>query len=171
MAQDATITMKGNPLTLVGKMPNVGDKAPDFVVVANDLKEVRLSDFAGKATLLISVPSLDTSVCSMEAHKFNQEAARMSDKFTVAVISMDMPFAQKRWCGAEHADAIKTLSDHRQASFGQAYGVLIKELRLLARAVFAIDKSGVIRHVELVREVTHEPHYDAALKAVTEAAK
>ena len=171
MAQDATITMKGNPLTLVGKMPNVGDKAPDFVVVANDLKEVRLSDFAGKATLLISVPSLDTSVCSMEAHKFNQEAARMSEEFTVAVISMDLPFAQKRWCGAEHADSIKTLSDHRQASFGQAYGVLIKELRLLARAVFAIDKSGTIRYVELVREVTHEPNYDTALKAVTEAAR
>ena len=137
-------TFKGAPLTLIGTGTSLGDKAPEFVALANDLSPHGLKDFAGKTIALISVPSLDTPVCDLEARRFNQEAAGLGPDVQVLVISMDLPFAQSRWCGAAGADRVKTLSDHRDASFGTAYGLLIKELRLLARAVLVVDKRGVI---------------------------
>ena len=160
------ITFKGNPLTLVGNEVKVGQKAPDAELVANDLAVVKLSSlYAGKVCLLTSVPSLDTPVCDMETRRFNEEAGRLGKDVVVLTVSMDLPFAQKRWCGAAGVQNVQTLSDYRQAAFGKAYGVLIKELRLLARAVFVLDKPGVIRYVELVKEVASEPNYDAALAA------
>ena len=143
----------------------IGDQAPDFEVVANDLSTVRFSSFRGKVCIISSVPSLDTSVCDTMTRRFNQEAGNLGDDVAVLTISMDLPFAQKRWCGAADVKNLQTLSDHRQASFGKAFGVLIKELRLLARAVFVIDKEGIIRYAEIVDELTNEPDYDAALKA------
>jgi thiol peroxidase len=160
------ITMKGNPLTLVGKELKLGDTAPDFEVLDNDLAPVKLGSFKGKVCIVSSVPSLDTPVCDMETRRFNEEAGKLGPDIRVLTISMDLPFAQKRWCGAAGVDKVTTLSDHRDASFGIAYGVLIKELRLLARAVFVIDGGGVIRHIELVNELTEEPDYDAVLNAV-----
>ena len=160
------VTMKGKPLTLVGSAVQVGDAAPDATLAANDLSEVRLSSFRGKVVLLATVPSLDTGVCSVETRRFNQEAAALGDSVVVLTVSMDLPFAQKRWCGAEGVQRVVTLSDHRDASLGLAYGVLIKELRLLARAVFVIDPQGRIAYVELVPEIGHEPNYEAALQAV-----
>ena len=159
------VTMKGQPLTLLGDEVKVGDKAPDFEVVANDLSTVRFSSFRGKVCIISSVPSLDTSVCDTMTRRFNQEAGNLGDDVAVLTISMDLPFAQKRWCGAADVENLQTLSDHREASFGEAFGVLIKELRLLARAVFVIDKEGIIRYAEIVDELTSEPDYDAALKA------
>jgi thiol peroxidase len=159
------ITMKGKPLTLQGRQIKVGDEAPDAEVVANDLSVVKLSSYRGKVCIIASVPSLDTSVCDTETHRFNEEAAKLGDNVVVLTISMDLPFAQKRWCGAAGIKNVTTLSDYRYASFGEAYGVLIKELRLLARAVFVVDKSGVVRYVQVVPEVAKEPDYDSALKA------
>jgi thiol peroxidase len=135
-------------------------------VVANDLSEARLSQYRGKIVLLAAVPSLDTSVCSTETHRFNQEAVSLGSDVVVLTISMDLPFAQKRWCGAEGVQRVVTLSDHRDASFGLAYGVLIKELRLLARSVFVIGRDGKIVYEQLVPEMTKEPDYNAALAAV-----
>ena len=146
------ITMKGAPLTLIGNEVQVDDLAPDFTVLNNNLAEVHLSDYRDKVLVLASVPSLDTSVCDMETRRFNQEASQLSDNVQVLVISTDLPFAQQRWCGAAGIDRVQTLSDHRDVSFGQAYGVLIKELRLLARAVFVVDRDGVIRYTQYVKE-------------------
>ncbi|MGQ9485873.1 MAG: thiol peroxidase [Desulfosoma sp.] len=160
------VTMKGTPLTLVGPAISVGDAAPDFEALNNDLQPVRLSQFKGKTVILSSVPSLDTPVCDMETRRFNQEAEKLGDDVVVLTISMDLPFAQKRWCGAAGVTRVLTLSDHRDASFGQTYGVLIKELRLLARAVFVVAKDGIIKHVQLVKELTQEPDYAAVLNAV-----
>ena len=160
------VTMRGNPVTLVGPRIEVGQKAPDFRVVDTDLKPRSLSDFAGGVLLIASVPSLDTGVCDAEARRFNQEAVSFGPGVRVLTISMDLPFAQKRWCGAAGAERVVTLSDHREASFGTAYGTLIKELRLLARAVFVVDGSGVVRYVEYVPEVTTHPNYEAAIAAV-----
>jgi len=160
------VTMKGNPLTLVGPALKAGDKAPDFLVLNNDLAPVGLSEYRGKVCIICSVPSLDTPVCDMETRRFNQEAGNLGQDVVILTISMDLPFAQKRWCGAAGVDKVITLSDHRDASFGSAYGVLIKELRLLARSVFVIDKKGVIRYVQLVKELTQEPDYEAVLRAV-----
>ena len=157
------VTMKGNPLTLMGDEVKVGDKAPDFKVVDNDLSTVSFSSFLGKVCILSSVPSLDTSVCDIETRRFNKEAEQLSSDTVVLTISMDLPFAQKRWCGAAGITRVQTLSDHRDASFGLAYGVLIKELRLLARAVFVVDRNGIVRYVNLVKEMTEEPDYDAIL--------
>jgi len=162
------VTMKGNPLTLVGPAVKAGDKAPEFVVLNNDLGPVDLSSYKGKVLIISSVPSLDTPVCDMETRRFNQEAGILGEDVAILTISMDLPFAQKRWCGAAGVDKVITLSDHREASFGNGYGVLIKELRLLARAVFVIDRKGVIRYVQLVRELTQEPDYEAVLRAVKE---
>ena len=159
------ITMKGNPLTLLGEPLQIGQKAPDFEVQANDLSAVKSGELNGKVSIICSVPSLDTSVCDTETRKFNEQAAKLSNDIAIWTISMDLPFAQKRWCGAAGVEAVKTLSDHRDASFGRAFGVLIKELRLLARAVFVLDKQGVIKYTQLVKEVANEPDYDAALKA------
>ena len=157
------ITMKGNPLTLIGNEVKAGDTAPDFVALDNNLSPVRLSAFKGKVLVLASVPSLDTPVCDLETRKFNEEASRMGADVVFLTISMDLPFAQRRWCGASGVTKVQTLSDHREASFGTSYGVLIKELRLLARAVLVVDQNGVIQHAELVKEVSKEPDYDAAL--------
>lgn len=160
------ITMKGNPLTLVGKEVKVGDSSPDCEVIANDMSAVRLSSYRGKICIITSVPSLDTSVCDMETRRFNEEAGNLGSGVVVLTISMDLPFAQKRWCGAAGVQNVQTLSDYRDASFGKAYGVLIKELRLLARAVFVVDKNGTIRYIQIVREVATEPDYNAVLGAV-----
>lgn len=160
------VTMKGTPLTLLGPAISVGDAAPDFEALNNDLQPVHLSQFKGKTVILSSVPSLDTPVCDMETRRFNQEAEKLGDDVVVLTISMDLPFAQKRWCGAAGVTRVLTLSDHRDASFGQTYGVLIKELRLLARAVFVVGKDGLIKHAQLVKELTEEPDYAAVLNAV-----
>lgn len=162
------VTMKGNPITLVGTELKVGDQAPDFVAVDNNLSPVSLSSFQGKVCIISAVPSLDTPVCDMETRRFNDEASRLGDDVVVLTISMDLPFAQKRWCGAAGVDRVQTLSDHRDSSFGTAYGVLIKELRLLARAVFLLDQQGTIRYLELVKEIADEPDYEGLLGAVRE---
>ena len=166
--RDGIVTMKGNPITLMGTEPQVGDKAPDFVAIDNDLNPVSFDSFRGKVCIVSSVPSLDTPVCDMETRRFNDEAGRLADDVEILTISMDLPFAQKRWCGAAGVDKVQTLSDHRDAAFGQAYGVLIKGLRLLARAVFVVDKEGTIRYMELVKEIASEPDYDSILTAVKE---
>ena len=160
------ITMKGNPLTLIGKQPEVGGSAPDFEVLDNDLSPVSLSSFQGKVCVIVSVPSLDTPVCDMETRRFNEEAGILGPDVTILTISMDLPFAQKRWCGAAGVDKVITLSDHFNASFGEAYGVLIKELRLLARAIFVVDGDGIVKYVQLVKEVADEPDYVAVLAAM-----
>ena len=160
------ITMKGNPLTLVGREVQVGEKAPDFEVIANDLSLFRFSSLKGKVAIICAVPSLDTPTCNIETRWFNEEAARLGPDVEILTISMDLPFAQKRWCGAAGVDRVKPYSDHRDAAFGMAYGVLIKELRLLARAVFLVDKGGVVRYVQLVKELSNEPNYDEVLQAV-----
>ena len=159
------VTLKGKPITLVGNEVKVGAAAPDFEAVDNDLKPVRLSDFKGKTVILCSVPSLDTPVCDMETRKFNQKAGGPGGDVKVLTISMDLPFAQKRWCRAAGVKNVLTLSDHREASFGTAYGLLIKELRLLARAIFVIDKLGIVRYKQIVSEIASEPDYEAAVNA------
>jgi thiol peroxidase len=159
------ITFKGNPLTLVGTELKVGDKAPDVTVLGNDLSPVRLSSYRGKVCIVSVVPSLDTPVCDMQTRKFNEAAGNLADNVVILALSMDLPFAQARWCGAAGIDKVVTLSDHRDAAFGEATGLLIKELRLLARAVFVVDQDGVIRYRQLVKEVTTEPDYNAALEA------
>jgi thiol peroxidase len=160
------ITMKGNPLTLMGDEVKVGEMAPDFVVLDNNLSPVKFSSFRGKTCILSSVPSLDTPVCDMETRKFNEEAGRLGPDVAILTVSMDLPFAQKRWCAAAGVDKVQTLSDHRDASFGTSYGVLIKELRLLARAVFLVDRKGILQYIQLVKEVTKEPDYEAALNTL-----
>jgi thioredoxin-dependent peroxiredoxin len=160
------VTMKGNPLTLLGPELKVGEKAPDFEVLDNNLNPVRLSNFKGKICLIASVPSLDTPVCDLETRRFNAEAGKLSPDIQILTISMDLPFAQKRWCGAAGVDKVITLSDHKEASFGMAYGVLIKELRLLARAIFLVDKEGTLRYLQVVEELTEEPDYDKAIGSV-----
>jgi len=157
--------MKGNPLTLTGTQVEAGEHAPDFQVVNNALATVRLSSLRGKVLILSSVPSLDTPVCDTQTRRFNQEATGLSDDLEVLTISMDLPFAQARWCGAAGIDRVRTLSDHRDASFGTAFGLLIAELRLLARAVFVLDREGVIRYKQVVREIAEEPDYRAAMDA------
>ena len=160
------ITMKGNPLTLLGEELKVGDPAPDFEVLDNDLMPVKFSSFRGKICVISSVPSLDTPVCDMETRRFNEEAGKLGTDVVILTISMDLPFAQKRWCGATGVDKVITLSDHRDASFGTAYGALIKELRLLARIVFVVDGEGVIQYIQVIKEQTEEPDYDAVLDEV-----
>ena len=160
------VRFQGQPLTLVGEEVKVGDRAPNFTVVDNALNPVNFTTFKGKVCVLVSVPSLDTSVCDLEARKFNEEAARLGDEVKVLVISMDLPFAQKRWCGAKNVNNVMTLSDYRDASFGMAFGVLIKELRLLARAIFVVDGNGVVQYCQIVPEMTHEPDYSGVLDAV-----
>jgi thiol peroxidase len=164
------VTFKGNPLTLEGTLPEVGQPAPAFTVLDTALSPVTLAAFRGKRTVLLSVPSLDTPVCDTEARRFNQAAGALGADVRVALVSMDLPFAQLRWCGAAGVQAVKTYSDHREASFGRAYGVLIREWRLLARAVFVLDAAGVLRYRDLVPEIAQEPNYEAALAAVAKLA-
>ena len=160
------VTIHGNPLTLLGKEVAAGDRAPEFTALNNDLDPVKLSAFKGKICVLASVPSLDTPVCSVETRKFNEMVTQMGQDVVVLTLSMDLPFAQKRWCGANGVERVITLSDHREGEFGMAYGVLIKGLRLLARAVFVIDREGAVRYTQLVGEATNEPDYEAVLQAV-----
>jgi thiol peroxidase len=165
------VKFQGSPLTLVGNELKVGDTAPDAEVLANDLSPVKLSDFRGKVCVISTVPSLDTPVCDTQTRKFNEQAGSLGNDVVVLTISMDLPFAQQRWCGAANVENVQTLSDHRNAEFGTAYGILIKELRLLARAVFVVDKEGIIRYIEIVEELTNEPDYEAALTAAKETGK
>jgi thiol peroxidase len=170
LERPGSVTMRGNPLTLLGPEIAAGSKAPDFTLVTNDMAVVSLADYAGKALALVSVPSLDTPVCAVETRRFNAEAAKLDAGVRILTVSMDLPFAQKRWCGAMGIDTVVTLSDHREASFGMAYGVLIKELRLLARAVFVVDRAGVVTYAELVREIADEPDYAGVLAALARSA-
>lgn len=162
------VTLHGNPLTLEGKAIEIGAPLPDAELLNNDLKPVRLSDYRGKVVVLSVVPSLDTPVCDLQTRRFNTEAAGLSEDVVILTVSMDLPFAQKRWCGAAGAQRVTTLSDHRAAAFGQASGLLIRELRLLARAVIILDRQGVVRYFQLVEEVGNEPNYDTAVAAVRE---
>src|SRR5699024_599975 len=168
MMMMADVTFQHEPVTLIGEEIKVGDEAPDFTVLANDLKEVSLSDYKGKVKLIAAVPSIDTDVCSEETKRFNEEADKL-ENVHVLTISMDLPFAQTRWCAANGVKNLDTLSDHRDADFGEKYGVLMKELRLLARAIFVVDSSDKVTYVEYVDEVTNHPDYQKALKAASEA--
>jgi len=159
------VTYRGQPVTLLGPEIKVGQKAPDFRLLAIDMKEVRLSQSRGKVRLLSVVHSLDTPVCDLQTQRFEEEAGKFKDVI-IYTISMDLPFAQARYCGAHNIKNLQTLSDHREASFGMAYGVLIKELRLLCRAIFVIDRDDAVRYVEYVREVGQHPDYDRALAAL-----
>jgi thiol peroxidase len=160
------VTMRGNPVTLMGQDIKVGDKAPDFTVLSTDLKPVDFSSFLGKVCIISSVPSLDTPICDMSTRRFNEEARHLGDDVVILTISMDLPFAVKRWCGAAGVENVKALSDHREASFGTSYGLLMKENRLLARAVLVVDREGKVQYCELVKEIAQEPNYEAALEAV-----
>ena len=162
-------TFKGNPITLIGPELKPGAPAPEFQALGTDLSSVALSGFKGKTVLISVATSLDTSICDLQGKRFNEEAAKLPN-VQILNISMDLPFAQRRWCGAAGVDRIKTLSDHRDASFGTAYGVLIKEMRLLARSVFVVDAGGTLRYAEYVPEVASHPNYDAALAVVKQSA-
>ncbi|MDE5833638.1 MAG: thiol peroxidase [Desulfovibrio sp.] len=165
-----TVTFQGATLHLEGTLPKVGDKAPGFVLTANDLSEKTLADYAGKPLVIASVPSLDTPVCDLESKRFNEEAAKYDGKVQFLIVSCDLPFAQARWSEAANINNLQTLSDYKTVDFGKNYGVLIKELRLLARAVFVIDAAGVIAYEQLVPEITNQPNFAAVLEAVKKLA-
>ena len=167
--RDNAVTLQGNAFTLVGPELKSGDPAPDFEVVGADLKPVTLQDTAGKIRIFSVVPSLDTPVCDTMTRRFNKEAAGLPE-VQIYTVSMDLPFAQSRWCAASGVDNIVMLSDHRSGSFGESYGTLVKELRLDSRAIFVVDGEGVIRHVEYVGEIADQPDYDSALHRVRELA-
>jgi thiol peroxidase len=166
MERTGIITFLGGPLTLVGPEVKAGQKAPDFTVLDNGLAPKSLKDFAGNTVVISVTPSLDTPVCDAQLRKFNDSATKLGEGVVVLNISMDLPFANKRFCSVAGIEKAVTLSDHRDASFGQAYGVLIKELRLLARAIFVVGKDGVVKYAEIVPEVTHNPSFDKALAAI-----
>lgn len=158
-----SVTMKGEKLDLIGPVPGVGDAAPDFTVVTQDFKPVKLSDFRGRTVLISAVPSLDTSVCAMSTKRFNDEAEKLPQEVEVLTISEDLPFAQNRFCGAENIKKIRVLSDSVHRDFGQKFGILVKKLGLLARSVWIIDPQGKIQYSQIVPEMTDHPDYDAAL--------
>ena len=163
-----TVKMRGNPLPVAGPALRTGDRAPDFKLhqrSPDGLKDVTLHDFAGKTLVLSVVPSLDTPVCEAQTTRFNEEAAKLPANVAVLTVSMDLPFAQARFCGAHHVDRVQVASDHRDASFGRAYGTLIEPLRLEARALFVVGTDGHLKHVQYVPEVTEHPNYEAALAA------
>jgi thiol peroxidase len=164
--QSEMVTFKGKPLTLVGKKIRAGEEAPDFEVTDNNLSPVQFSSFRGKICIISSVVSLDTPVCDQQTHRFNENAAKLGKDVTILTISMDLPFAQKRWCGAAHIQQVQTLSDYKSADFGKKFGLLIKEWHLLGRAVFVVDKNGVIRYAHYVKEITEHPDYDEVIKEV-----
>ncbi|HSB13371.1 MAG TPA: thiol peroxidase [Bryobacteraceae bacterium] len=168
MERAGATTLKGNPLTLIGPALKPGDKAPDFEVVDTTLSAVNLAKTGNSVRIFSVVPSLDTPVCDAQTKRFNDELAKLPN-VEVYTISMDLPFAQKRWCGAFGVDRVKMVSDHKTGSFGSAYGTLIKELRIESRAIFVVDKNNVIRHVEYVKEVGDHPNYDTALAAAKAA--
>jgi thiol peroxidase len=159
------VAFKGNPVTLVGQELKPGDVAPEFTLTDNDMKPFTKAGIAGKVAIISCVPSLDTPVCDIETRRFNKEAAGLSADIMILTVSMDLPFAQKRWCGAAGVDKVKTLSDYRGAAFAQSYGVLAKELYLLARSVFVLDRKGVIRYVQIVKDSSNEPDYQAVIEA------
>jgi len=165
MAQErkGAATFQDNPLTLIGVELKVGDKAPDFQLIDTGLKSVTLSDSKGKIRLVSVVPSIDTPVCDLQTRRFNQEASKLPTNVAVLTVSMDLPFAQARWCGLAGADKIQMLSDYQEHAFGQSYGVLIKELKLLSRAVFVIGMDDKIQYVEYVKEITQHPDYEKAI--------
>jgi thiol peroxidase len=169
MERPGATTLRGNPLTLIGPELKVGDKAPDFEVVDDRLQTVKLSDTAGSVRIFSVVPSLDTPVCDAQTKRFNEEAGKLPD-VKIYTVSMDLPFAQKRWCGAMGVDHVKMLSDHRSGSFGENYGTLIKELRIESRAIFVVDKENRLAHVEYVKEVGDYPNFEPALSAARAAA-
>jgi thiol peroxidase len=162
------VKMRAEPLTLIGSEVKVGDMAPDFAALDENLEPVKLSSFRGKIVVIVAVPSIDTPVCDVETRRFNQEADKLGDDVVILGISMDLPFAQKRWCAFTGVKNVRMLSDHRDASFGTSFGVLIKELRLLARTVFIIDRDGKVVYIQYVTETSHEPNYDDVLKALKE---
>lgn len=166
MERKGVVTVKGSGVTLLGPELKVGSKAPRFLVLDGDLNEVTLDDFGGKIKIISVTSSLDTSVCDMQARRFNQDAVNLPDDVVVLNISMDLPFAISRFCTTAGIDKVKAYSDHRDASFGNAYGVLIKESRLLARSIFVVDKDNVIQYIEIVPELSDQPDYDKALEAV-----
>lgn len=168
MAQERSgvATLKGNPLTLIGNEVKVGQQAPDFTVNKDLVTEVSLKDYAGKVKLISVVPSLDTGVCDAQTRRFNEEAAKLGDNVVILTISVDLPFAQSRWCGAAGIDKVVTLSDYKNVSFGEAYGVLIKEFRLLMRSIFVLDANDTVQYVEYLSEMTEHPNYEAAIEAV-----
>ena len=162
-----TVTMQGRPMTLAGDEIKVGMTAPDFKVIDNDMLPMKFSrTYGGKVAVISVVPSLDTSVCDLQTRRFNKEAEALGPDVGVLTISMDLPFAQKRWCGAAGVKAVRTFSDYQKADFGKTWGVLIKDLRLLARAIFIVDKDGIVKYVQLVPEVTREPNYDEVVTAL-----
>ncbi|MCX8617017.1 thiol peroxidase [Gilliamella sp. B2923] len=159
------VTMRGVPVTLLGTHIKVGDKAPDFTVQDSAMKPVKLSDFKGKVRIISSVPSIDTSVCSAQVHRFNTQAAKLKD-VVIFSVSVDLPFALNRYCAAEGIDAVKVTSDHKDLDFGLKYGVVIEQLRLLTRAVFVVDKNDNIVYVQYVKETSEEPDYDKVLAVI-----
>jgi len=172
MAQEraGAVTMRGNPLTLVGPELKLGAAAPAFTLIGAGMKPVSLADYKGKVKIISTIPSVDTPVCDAETRRFNEEAAKLPPDVVVLTVSMDLPFAQARWCGAAGVDKVTTLSDYRGAHFGETYGVLIKELFLLARVVFVVDKNDKIVHVEYVKEVANQPNFESTLEAARKAA-
>jgi len=167
--RSGVITFKGNPMTLIGPEVKVGDEAPHFTVTGNDLADLSCEAYHGKVRILSVVPSIDTPVCATQTRTFNQRATELSGDVVLLTVSMDLPFAQKRFCGAEGIERVVTASDFKHRGFGETYGVLIKELGLLTRAVFVIDRGGKVTHAQYVPEVTSEPDYEAALGAVQAA--
>ncbi len=168
--REGEITLKGKPMTLLGEPINIGDTAPNFVAVKQDMTEAKLSDYAGKTVVLSVVPSVDTKVCAIQTRSFNQKAAALGDDVVILTISMDLPMAQKRFCAAEGIEQVITLSDYRYWDFAKKYGQRIKENGLLARAIYVISPNGVVTYKQLVPELTTEPDYDAAIKAAGKAA-
>jgi thioredoxin-dependent peroxiredoxin len=164
------VTMRGNPMTLVGPELKAGQKAPAFTAVGKGMAPVTLDQFKGKVKIIAAIPSLDTPVCDAETRRFNEEASKLPGDVQILTISMDLPFAQARWCGAAGVDKVTTISDWRAAEFGQKYGALIKELHLLARAVFVLDKNDNVVYAEYVKEVANQPNFEAALEAARKAA-
>lgn len=164
------VTMRGNPLTLIGPELKAGQKAPAFTLIGKDMKPVTLDSFKGKVKIIATIPSLDTPVCDAETRRFNEEAGKLGGDVQVLAVSMDLPFAQARWCGAAGVSNVTTLSDYRGAHFGETWGALIKELYLDARAVFVVDKNDNLVHVEYVKEVANQPDFEAALGAARKAA-
>ncbi len=164
------VTMRGNPITLIGPELKAGQKAPAFTATGKGLAPVTLEQFKGKVTIIAAVPSLDTPVCDAETRRFNEEAAKLPGDVQILSMSMDLPFAQARWCGAAGVDKVTPISDYKTREFGEKYGVLIKEMGLHARAVFVVDKSGNLSYVEYVKEVAEHPNYAAALDAAKKAA-
>lgn len=168
MAQERTgvATLKGNPITLIGPELKPGDKAPDFKLNKDLTTEVSLKDYEGKVKLISVVPSLDTGVCDQQTRRFNEEASKLGDKIVVLTVSVDLPFAQARWCGAAGVDKVVTLSDYKTNDFGKAYGVLIKELALDMRSIFVLDENNTVQYVEYLSEMSNHPNYEAAIEAV-----